>query len=55
MVKGCTIEKNNNIKKENHSIFFNFIKKEQLDESSFIGSMDELQKDLSSFWEKMKN
>lgn len=50
------MEKSNKIKKENHSIFFNFIKKrEDLDESSFIGSIDDLQKDLSSFWEKMQN
>lgn len=49
------MEKSNNIKKESHIGFFSFIKREQLDESSFIGSMDELQKDLSIFWENMKN
>ena len=49
------MEKNNNIKKVNHSIFLNFIKKDELEESFFIGSMDDLQRDLSSFWEKMLN
>jgi len=49
------MEKRNNIKKEKHSSFLNFIKKEDLDDSSFVDWMDELQKDLSYFWEKMNN
>jgi hypothetical protein len=49
------MEKTNNIKKEKHSNFFNLIKKEDLDDSSFVDWLDELQKDLSYFWEKMNN
>ena len=49
------MEKRNNIKKEKHSSFFNLIEKENQDEPRFVDWMDELQKELSSFWEKMNN
>jgi hypothetical protein len=49
------MQKNNNIRKEAHSSFFNLIKREELDEPNFVNWMDVLHKDLSSFWEKMND
>ncbi|MCJ7572315.1 MAG: hypothetical protein MUO82_10655 [Candidatus Thermoplasmatota archaeon] len=49
------MERNNIVKKEGHSNFLNFFKREDNDEFSFVDWMDELHKDLSSFWENMNH
>ena len=46
------MRKNNN-RKETYSSFFNLIRKDDLSDSAFVDWMDELHKDISSFWEKM--
>ncbi len=51
--KGCNMRKSNNIGKETYSGFCNMIRRDDLSESAFINWMNELHKDLSSFWEKM--
>jgi hypothetical protein len=47
------MRKSNNIGKETHSGFFNMIRRDDLNDSAFVDWMNELHKDLSSFWEKM--
>ncbi len=42
-----------NIKNETRNSFFNLIKREDIEESTFVNWIDELQRDLPSFWEEM--
>jgi hypothetical protein len=50
--KGCIMQKKN-IKNETRNSFFNLIKREDIEESTFVNWIDELQRDLPSFWEEM--
>ena len=47
------MNKNKYITNEKRSNFFNLIKREDLEETIFVNWIDELQKDLPSFWQEM--
>ena len=47
------MRKNYILNKETHNSFFDILKRDDLSNSDFKDWMNELQKDLSSFWEKM--
>lgn len=41
------------IKNETRNSFLSLIKREDIEESTFVDWIDELHKDLPSFWEKL--